>query len=39
MRGFLLVQLEGLALARNLTLWVYLALEFNPKAKPSRKRC
>ncbi len=38
MRGFVFVNLEGCSSARELASWLDLALEFNPKAKSSRKR-
>jgi len=37
MRGFVFVNLDGLATSRDLASWVDLALEFNPKAKSSKK--
>ena len=38
MRGFVFVKGEGYASDADLTSWLNLALEFNPKAKSSRKR-
>ena len=38
MRGFVFVKAEGLAADRDLASWFDLALEFNPKAKSSKKR-
>lgn len=38
MRGFVFVNPDGLAGSRDLASWVDLALEFNPKAKSSKKR-
>lgn len=38
MRGFVFVNPNGLATARELASWVDLALEFNPRAKFSKKR-
>jgi TfoX/Sxy family transcriptional regulator of competence genes len=38
MRGFVFVKAEGHSSARDLASWVDLALEFNPRAKPSKKR-
>ena len=38
MRGFVLVSPEGTSTRKDLEFWVELALAFNKKAKPSRKR-
>ena len=38
MRGFVFVKHEGYSTARDLASWLDLALEFNPKAKSSKKR-
>jgi len=38
MRGFVFVGREGTAAARDLARWIDLALAFNPRAKPARKR-
>ena len=38
MRGFVFVKAEGFSADRDLTSWLELALEFNPKAKSSKKR-
>ena len=38
MKGFVFVDPKGTAGKRNLSYWVELALEFNKKAKPSKKR-
>jgi hypothetical protein len=38
MRGFVFVNAEGCASSRDLAYWLELALEFNPKARSSRKR-
>ena len=38
MRGFVFVYAEGYATDRDLTSWLDLALEFNPRAKSSKKR-
>lgn len=38
MRGFVFVKQEGYSTDRDLTSWLELALEFNPKAKSSKKR-
>ncbi len=37
MRGFVFVNGEGLASEADLASWLELALEFNPRAVPSRK--
>jgi TfoX/Sxy family transcriptional regulator of competence genes len=37
MKGFVFVELCGLSTKRQLQHWVDLALEFNPKAKSSKK--
>ena len=38
MRGFVFVNPVGLAADSELAAWLKLALEFNPKAKPSKKK-
>lgn len=38
MRGFVFVHAEGFNSAKDLNAWLGLALEFNPKAKSSKKR-
>ncbi len=38
MKGFVFVEPEGVRTKRDLSRWLELALEFNPKAKASRKR-
>ena len=38
MRGFVFVNPAGLATDGELTGWLKLALEFNPKAKSSKKK-
>jgi len=38
MRGFVFVNPQGLTAKRELASWLYLALEFNPRAISSRKR-
>ena len=38
MRGFVFVKAEGFTADEDLTSWLDLALEFNPKAKSSRRR-
>jgi len=37
MRGFVFVNAEGVGADRDLASWLDLALEFNPKAKASKK--
>jgi TfoX/Sxy family transcriptional regulator of competence genes len=37
MRGFVFVNAEGFAAAADLASWLKLALEFNPRAKSSKK--
>ncbi len=37
MRGFVYVQNAGIATDRALDAWIHKALEFNPRAKASRK--
>lgn len=37
MRGFVFVEPEGTASIADLRLWIRLALEFNPRAKASRR--
>lgn len=38
MRGFVFVNAEGYSSDRELSVWLDLALEFNPRAKASKKR-
>lgn len=38
MRGFVFVHAEGFNSDKDLNAWLGLALEFNPKAKSSKKR-
>ncbi len=38
MRGFVFVQPEGWTSQRDLASWLDLALEYNPRAKSSKKR-
>lgn len=38
MRGFVFVNAEGLAAKRNFESWLALALDFNPRAVPSKPR-
>ena len=38
MRGFVFVSAEGYTSDNNLRSWLELALQFNPRAKSSRKR-
>ncbi len=38
MTGFVFVEAEGMDQDRDLEYWVQVALEFNPKAKASKKR-
>lgn len=38
LRGFIFVHSPGFTSKRDLTTWLDLALEFNPKAKSSKKR-
>jgi TfoX/Sxy family transcriptional regulator of competence genes len=38
MRGFVFVNAEGFAADGDLVSWLNLALEFNPRAKASKKR-
>jgi hypothetical protein len=38
MRGFVFVNEEGIATARDLASWLNLALEFNPRAISSKKK-
>ena len=38
MKGYVFVEYDGEGRIPNLSGWLKLALEFNPKAKPSRKR-
>lgn len=37
MKGFVFIGPEGIATPKDLNYWVNLALEFNPKAKASKK--
>ncbi|QSE98019.1 TfoX/Sxy family protein [Fulvivirga lutea] len=38
MRGFLFIQPEGVDMEKDLEYWLNLCLEFNPKAKSSKKK-
>ena len=38
LKGFVFVQPDGLKTSTDLRRWIELALEFNPKAKASRKK-
>jgi hypothetical protein len=38
MRGFVFVNPEGISADRDLESWLDLALEFNPRAKSSKRR-
>ena len=38
MKGFILVEPEGIDLDEELDYWIELALEFNPRAKSSKKK-
>lgn len=38
MKGYVFVDIEALNTEKKLNYWVQLALEFNKKAKPSKKR-
>jgi TfoX/Sxy family transcriptional regulator of competence genes len=38
MRGFVFVNAKGYSSERDLTSWLDLALDFNPRAKSSKKR-
>jgi hypothetical protein len=38
MKGYLIVSLEGIDREANLDFWVGKCLEFNPKAKASKKK-
>lgn len=38
MRGFLLITPEGVDMEKDLNYWLDLCLEFNPKAKSSKKK-
>ena len=38
MKGFVVVEPEGIDTDENLEYWVQLALDFNPKAKSSKKK-
>ena len=39
MRGFVFVEPEAVDSDKDLEYWVKLCLDFNPKAKRSRKKC
>lgn len=38
MKGFILVEAEGTDLQEDLESWIDLCLEFNPKARSSKKK-
>ena len=38
MKGFVFVEPEGIDMDKDLEYWIELALEYNPKAKSSKKR-
>jgi len=38
MKGFVFVEPEGIDLDEDLDYWIELALEFNPRAKASKKK-
>jgi len=38
MKGFLLVSIEGIDMESDLDFWIGKCLEFNPKAKASKKK-
>ena len=38
MRGFLFISPEGVDMDKDLNYWLDLCLEFNPKAKSSKKK-
>jgi len=38
MKGFVLVEPEGIDLEEDLEYWIRLALEFNPRAKSSKNK-
>ncbi len=38
MKGFLFIQPEGIDMDDDLEYWVDLCLEYNPKAKPSKRK-
>ena len=38
MKGFLFIDPEGTDMDADLEYWIKLALEFNPKAKSSKKK-
>jgi hypothetical protein len=38
MKGFVFVEPEGIDLDTDLEYWIELALEYNPKAKSSKKK-
>ena len=38
MKGFMMIDLEGTDMDEDLVYWVQLALDFNPKAKASKKK-
>lgn len=38
MKGFVFVEPRGMDLDQDLESWIQLALDFNPRAKPSKKK-
>ena len=38
MKGFVFVEPEGIDMDKDLEFWIQLALEYNPRAKSSKKR-
>ena len=38
MKGFVFVDIDALSTKKKLEYWIELALEFNKKAKPSKKK-
>lgn len=38
MKGFMMIDLEGTDMDEDLEFWIQLALDFNPKAKSSKKK-
>jgi hypothetical protein len=38
MKGFMMIDLEGTDMDKDLDYWIQLALDFNPKAKASKKK-
>ena len=38
MKGFVFVEPEGIDMEEELEYWINLALEYNPRAKPSKKK-